>query len=61
MYMTDFVNLSTSSTSGKTVVSISERVVATGPTFLSIVVSEVEGEWEESIFEQGSEFKMELK
>jgi len=44
-YMTDFINLSISSTSGgTTAVSISERVVATGPTFLSIAVSEVEGE-----------------
>lgn len=52
MYMTDFVNLSTSSTPGRAAaVSISERA-ATGPTFLSIVVSEVEGEWEEVISKQ---------
>ena len=57
--MTDFVKLLTSSTPGRAAaVSISERVV-TGPTFLSIVVSEVEGEC--TAISKGSVYKMELE
>ena len=56
----NFVNLSTSAL-GRATVSTSERVDM-GPTFLSILVSEVEGELEETIYEhwQGSLFKIGL-
>lgn len=56
----NFFNLSTSAL-GRATVSTSERVDM-GPTFLSILVSEVEGELEETIYEhwQGSLFKIGL-